>query len=40
MLFRSHWNWQLTDGKLETEPRQGLRRFDVSLDGDDVILRV
>jgi NAD(P)H-dependent nitrite reductase small subunit len=35
-----HWNWQLTDGKLETEPRQGLRKYEVALDGDDVVLRI
>lgn len=35
-----HWNWRLTDGRLETEPRQALRRFDVALDGEDVVLRI
>jgi NAD(P)H-dependent nitrite reductase small subunit len=35
-----HWNWQLEDGKLETDPRQGLRTYKVSRDGDDVIVSV
>ena len=34
-----HWNWRLEDGKLETDPRQGLRTFEVVVDGDDVIVR-
>jgi nitrite reductase (NADH) small subunit/3-phenylpropionate/trans-cinnamate dioxygenase ferredoxin subunit len=34
-----HWNWQLGDGKLESDPRQGLRTYEVSVDGDEVILR-
>ncbi|MGE5537765.1 MAG: Rieske (2Fe-2S) protein [Gemmatimonas sp.] len=35
-----HWNWQLEDGKLETHPGQGLRTYDVAVDGDEVIVRV
>lgn len=35
-----HWNWQLEDGKLEVTPSQGLRKYDVVVEGDEVILRV
>lgn len=35
-----HWNWQLADGTLQADPRQRLRRFEVVIDGDDVILRI
>jgi nitrite reductase (NADH) small subunit len=35
-----HWNWQLDGGKLESDPRQGLRTYEVAIDGGDVILRV
>jgi len=34
-----HWNWQLDDGKLQSDPRQGLRTYEVGVDGDEVILR-
>jgi len=34
-----HWNWQLSDGKLQSDPRQGLQTYDVAVDGDEVILR-
>ena len=34
-----HWNWQLTDGKLESDPRQGVRTYEVAVEGNDVILR-
>lgn len=34
-----HWNWRLDDGKLQSDPRQGVRTFEVAVDGDDVILR-
>jgi nitrite reductase (NADH) small subunit len=34
-----HWNWKLDGGTLESDPRQGLRTFDVAVDGDEVILR-
>jgi nitrite reductase (NADH) small subunit len=34
-----HWNWQLPDGKLQSDPRQGLRIYDVAVDGGEVILR-
>jgi NAD(P)H-dependent nitrite reductase small subunit len=35
-----HWNWRLTDGALEPDPRQHLRKYDVVVEGDDVILRI
>lgn len=35
-----HWNWQLEDGKLDCTDTQGLRKYDVVVEGDDVILRV
>lgn len=35
-----HWNWKLDDGRLETDPRQGLRTYEVVVEGDEVILRV
>ena len=34
-----HWNWQLDDGKLESDPRQRLRTYEVAVEGDEVILR-
>jgi NAD(P)H-dependent nitrite reductase small subunit len=34
-----HWNWQLQDGRLQSDPRQGIRTFEVAIDGEDVILR-
>ncbi len=34
-----HWNWQLDDGKLESDPRQRLRTYEVTVEGDEVILR-
>ena len=34
-----HWNWRLDDGKLESDPRQGLRTYEVAVNGDEVILR-
>ena len=34
-----HWNWQLDDGKLQSDPRQGLRSYEIEVDGDEVILR-
>lgn len=34
-----HWNWQLSDGKLESDPRQGVRTYEVAVEGNDVILR-
>jgi NAD(P)H-dependent nitrite reductase small subunit len=34
-----HWNWQLDDGKLESDPRQSVRTYEVAVDGDEVILR-
>ena len=35
-----HWNWRLEDGKLAVTPTQGLRKYDVVVEGDEVILRV
>jgi len=35
-----HWNWQLGDGKLETDPRQALRTYNVAIEGEDVVVRV
>ena len=34
-----HWNWRLDDGRLESDPRQGVRTYEVAIDGDAVILR-
>jgi len=34
-----HWNWRLDDGRLESDPRQALRTYEVAIDGDEVILR-
>lgn len=34
-----HWNWQLGDGRLESDPRQRVRTYEVTVDGDEVILR-
>jgi nitrite reductase/ring-hydroxylating ferredoxin subunit len=34
-----HWNWQLDDGKLESDPRQSVRVYELAVDGDEVILR-
>ena len=33
-----HWNWRL-DGKLEGDPRQRVRTYEVAIDGDEVMLR-
>jgi nitrite reductase (NADH) small subunit len=33
-----HWNWQLGDGKLESDPRQRLRTYQITVEGDEVIL--
>lgn len=35
-----HWNWQLGNGKLEADPRQGLRTYPIAVDGDDVVVTV
>lgn len=35
-----HWNWKLGDGKLEADPRQSLRTYEVAVEGDDVVVRV
>jgi len=34
-----HWNWQLGDGRLESDPRQRLRTYEVAVEGDEVIVR-
>jgi nitrite reductase (NADH) small subunit len=34
-----HWNWQLEDGKLQSDRRQALRTYEVAVDGDEVIVR-
>jgi nitrite reductase (NADH) small subunit len=34
-----HWNWQLCGGRLESDPRQALRTYPVTVEGDEVILR-
>jgi NAD(P)H-dependent nitrite reductase small subunit len=34
-----HWNWRLADGRLQSDPRQGVRTYVVAVDGDEVILR-
>jgi nitrite reductase (NADH) small subunit/3-phenylpropionate/trans-cinnamate dioxygenase ferredoxin subunit len=34
-----HWNWHLDGGKLDSDPRQSLRTYDVAVLGDEVILR-
>ena len=34
-----HWNWQLGDGRLESDPRQRLRTYEIAVEGDEVILR-
>ncbi len=34
-----HWNWRLGDGRLESDPRQRLRIYEVAVEGDEVILR-
>lgn len=35
-----HWNWSLESGRLEPDPCQGLRTYEIAVDGDDVIVRV
>lgn len=35
-----HWNWQLDSGKLDVIDTQALRKYDVVVEGDEVILRV
>ena len=35
-----HWNWQLATGKLEVDPSQGIRTYQVALEGDEVILKI
>jgi nitrite reductase (NADH) small subunit len=34
-----HWNWQIDDGKLQSDPRQGLKTYEVAVEGDELILR-
>jgi nitrite reductase (NADH) small subunit len=33
-----HWNWRLDTGRLESDPRQGIRTYEIAVDGDEVIL--
>ena len=35
-----HWNWRLDDGALESDPRQRVRKYEVALEGDEVVVRV
>jgi nitrite reductase (NADH) small subunit len=35
-----HWNWQLDTGQLEADSRQRLRRYDVKVDDDQVVVYV
>jgi len=35
-----HWNWRLEDGTLESDPRQRVRTYQVTVDGDELILTV
>jgi 3-phenylpropionate/trans-cinnamate dioxygenase ferredoxin subunit len=35
-----HWNWHVDTGRLEVDPRQGIRTYKVALDGDQVVLTV
>jgi 3-phenylpropionate/trans-cinnamate dioxygenase ferredoxin subunit len=35
-----HWNWKLSDGKLEADARQSLRTYEVAVEGDEVVVRV
>jgi nitrite reductase/ring-hydroxylating ferredoxin subunit len=34
-----HWNWRLADGRLESDPRQAVRTYPITIDGDEVVLR-
>jgi nitrite reductase (NADH) small subunit/3-phenylpropionate/trans-cinnamate dioxygenase ferredoxin subunit len=34
-----HWNWRLDNGKLESDPRQRLRTYEVAVNGNEVVLR-
>ena len=34
-----HWNWQFDSGRLESDPRQSVRTFEVAVEGNEVILR-
>jgi NAD(P)H-dependent nitrite reductase small subunit len=35
-----HWNWRLDDGTLESDPRQRARVFEITVDGEEVVLRI
>jgi nitrite reductase (NADH) small subunit/3-phenylpropionate/trans-cinnamate dioxygenase ferredoxin subunit len=35
-----HWNWSLESGRVEPDPSQGIRTYEIAVDGDDVILKV
>lgn len=34
-----HWNWRLDDGKLQSDPRQSIRSYEIAVEGEEVILR-
>lgn len=34
-----HWNWRLDGGRLESDPRQRLRTYEIAVEGREVILR-
>ena len=35
-----HWNWRLDDGRLESDPRQGVRVYRVAIEDGEVIVSV
>lgn len=35
-----HWNWKLEGGKLECDGRQQLRTYEVTVEGDEVLVNV
>ena len=35
-----NWNWHLDSGELDVDPRYRLRTYDVTIEGDDIVLRV
>lgn len=35
-----HWNWALRDGKLDADERQAIRTYEVSIEDDEVIVKV
>src|SRR5438477_5554940 len=34
-----HWNWRLENGRLQSDGRQGVRTYEVLVDGGEVIVR-